>query len=92
MNGSDSPGILWMLISLQLFGLASACITRLSEGSCYQALSQYLFFVALPLVGVATATALAVGPACWSACTATLALMLLTVTCDFRSGRQAATW
>ena len=54
--------------------------------------SQYLFFAILPLMGVATSIALAVGPGCWATCAATLAIMVLTVTCDFRGSRQATTW
>jgi hypothetical protein len=92
MNGFDSPAVLWLLIAAQLLGVISACIARLSEGSPRQALSQGTFFGALSLMGAATIVALAVGPGCWVACSASLALMVLTVTCDFRGSREAATW
>jgi hypothetical protein len=92
MNGLDSPQVLWLLMASQLLGLFSAGIARLSEGSCCQAASQYIFFGVLPLMGVATALALAIGPGWWLACAATLALMVLTVTCDFRGRREAAIW
>jgi hypothetical protein len=92
MNGFDSPTVLWLLIAAQLVGVASAWLARLSEGSPCQAASQYAFFGVLPLMGVATAVAVDVGPGCWLACSTTLAFMVLTVTCDFRGSRAAATW
>lgn len=92
MNGLDFPTIAWLLISVQLFGFLSAWTARLSEGSKLQALGHYLFFIALPLMGGATVAAFTVGPGCWLLCCTTLAAMILTVTCDFRKGREAATW
>ena len=92
MNGFDSPTTLWLLIGAQFLGISSAWLARLSEGSPRQAVSQRMFFGVLPLVGVATMVALAVGPGCWLACSTTLAFMVLTVTCDFQGSREAATW
>lgn len=92
LNGFDSPTGLSLLIAAQFLGVFSAFLARLSEGSCCQFLGQFLFFGALPLVGAATMVALAIGPGCWVACAATLAAMILTVTCDFRGSRKAATW
>jgi hypothetical protein len=92
MNGLDSPAMVWLLIGAQLIGFTSAWLARLSEGSAGQTLSQYMFCGMLPLMGVATIIALAVGPGCWLGCSATLAAMVLTVTCDFRGSREAATW
>jgi hypothetical protein len=92
MNGFDSSTVLWLLIAAQLLGISSAWLARLSEGSCYQAVSQCLFFGVLPLMGAATVAAMTVGPGCWMTCSVTLAIMVLTVTCDFRGSREAATW
>lgn len=92
MNGFDSPTVMWLLIAAQLIGFFSAWLARLSEGSAGQTMSQWTFFGILPLMGAATIVALAVGPGCWLACSATLAVMVLTVTCDFRGSREAATW
>ena len=92
MNGFDSPAVLWLLLTAQLLGVLSACVARLSEGSPCQSISQRMFLAALPLVGAATILALAVGPGCWLACSASLAAMVLTVTCDFRGSRQSSTW
>jgi hypothetical protein len=92
MNGIDSPAVLWLLIAAQIIGVLSACIARLSEGSSRQAVSQWAFFATLSLMGPATIVALTVGPGYWLACSASLAFMVLVVTCDFRGSREAATW
>lgn len=92
MNGFDSPTVLWAFVAAQIVGIAIAWLARLSEGSACQKISQYLFFGVLLVMGVVTTFALAVGPGCWVACATTLAVMVLTVTCDFRSSREAATW
>jgi len=92
MNGFDSPAALWLLVAAQILGVLSAFAARFSEGSPRQAISQGMFLGVLPLMGVATLLALAVGPGCWLGCATTLAVMVLTVTCDFRRGRESATW
>ena len=92
MNGFDSPAVLWLLVAAQLIGVSSAWLARLSEGSAHQTMSHCMFFGVLPLMGAATMVAFAVGPGCWLACSTSLAFMVLTVTCDFRSGRESATW
>jgi hypothetical protein len=92
MNGFDSPSLQWFLLATQLLGVVSAFAARLSEGSPRQAISQRMFFGALCVMGTATIVALAVGPGCWLACSTSLAVMVLTVICDFRGGRQASTW
>ena len=92
MNGFDSPAALWLFVAVQFFGILSACAARLSEGSPRQAISQGMFLGMLPLMGVVTLVAFAVGPGCWLACSTTLAVMVLVVTCDFRNSRESAMW
>jgi hypothetical protein len=92
MNGFDSPAALWLLVAAQVFGVLTAFAARFSEGSSRQAVIQGLFFAVLLLLGAATLVALAVGPGCWLGCATTLAVMMLTVTCDFRRGRESSTW
>jgi hypothetical protein len=92
MNGFDSPAAIWLLIFVLLLGVLIAWAARLSEGSAYQAVTQAIFYMALPLVGLITAFALTVGPGCWLTCATTFSVMVLTVTCDFRGSREAATW
>ena len=92
MNGLDSPAALWLLVAAQILGILAAFAARFSEGSPRQAISQGMFFAVMLLMGVATLVAMGVGPGCWVGCATTLAVMMLTVTCDFRSGRESATW
>jgi hypothetical protein len=92
MNGFDSTTVLWIFVAAQLLGVSSAWLARLSEGSTCQTVGQCMFFGILPLMGIVTMAAWAVGPGCWLACSTTLAIMVLTVTCDFRGSREAATW
>ncbi len=92
MNGFDSPTALWILVVAQIVGVLTAFVARFSEGSPRQAISQNVFFAVLLLMGAAALLAMAVGPGCWLGCATTLAVMILTVTCDFRRGRQSATW
>lgn len=92
MKGIDPSTVLWAFVAAQFLGVSSAWIARLSEGKRHQVISQWTFFGVLPIVGIATVVALAVGPGYWVACSTTLAFMVLTVTCDFRASRGAATW
>jgi hypothetical protein len=90
MNGFDSPTALGLLVAVQCFGVLSAAAARLSEGSACQAITQWVFLVALPLVGAATVVALMVGPGIWVACATSLAVMVLTATCDLRISRSTS--
>jgi hypothetical protein len=92
MNGFDSPAALWLLVAVQILGVLTGFAARFSEGSPRQAIIHGLFFAVLLLMGVATLVALAVGPGCWLGCATTLAVMILTVTCDLRRGCESATW
>jgi hypothetical protein len=91
MNGIDSSTALWLLVAAQLLGISSAWTARLSEGSSFQAATQCVFFTTLLLMGVASMVALAVGPGIWLACSTSLAVMVLMVTCDFGKSREAVT-
>lgn len=92
MDGFYSPVALWLLMALQFLGIMSACAARFSEGTPRQRLIQGMFLGVLPLMGCSTMVAFAIGPGCWLACATTLAVMVLTVTCDFRSSRESSTW
>jgi hypothetical protein len=78
--------------AVELLGLTVAWLTRLSQGSRGQTSCQCLFFGSLALVGGATIVAFGLGPSYWLASGATLAFMVLTVTCDFSRCGKAAVW
>lgn len=90
MTGQPHTMILAFLFFAQVFGLVSAALARLSEGSAYQASSHRLFLASLAIVGVTTMTALLLSLNYWLTSGATLSVMVLTATCDFRRSGQAA--
>jgi hypothetical protein len=92
MAGVASPTTsLWILALIEVVGLASAWMARLSLGSRRQGPFQALFIVCLILSGATTVAALPLGPGCWLTASATFAIMVLTATCDFsRSSRPRA--
>jgi hypothetical protein len=92
MNGFDSHIAFGLLIAVQFLGVLSAATARLTEGSSCQAVGQWAFLAALPLVGAATCIALTVGPGVWVACAASLAIMVLVATCDVRVNRRTSVW
>lgn len=90
MTAHQSTIILATLLAVELLGLISAALARLSEGSAYQASGQRLFFGSLGLVGLTTMAALLLGPGYWLTSGATFSLMVLTATCDFNHTGRAA--
>ena len=84
----SAPAAMWILVSLQCVGLASAVFARLSEGSSGQAVGQWLFLLSLGLVGLGTMVALSMGPGYWLSSAATLSLMIIAGTCDFSRSRE----
>jgi len=90
MNVSDTSVILPLLVVIQLLGLFSAWIARLSEGSSRQTAAQRLFFVSLGLVGVATLVSLGLGPGAWLSSAVVLSVMVVGTVCDFRPSGHAA--
>jgi hypothetical protein len=88
MNGIESSSVVWLLTSVQVIGLISAWLARVSEGSSRQTVSHGFFLVCLGVVGFATAAGLTIGPGCWLTAATTLATMILIAICDFRGDRQ----
>jgi len=84
MNGFESPIALGLMVAAQVLGVFIAGAARLSIGSPFQSASQVVFLLALPLMGAATGMALTVGPGMLVGCAASLAVMVLMTTCDFR--------
>ena len=82
----------WVLGCVQVLGLVSAWVARVSVGSRYQLAWQRLFLGSLLVVGASTIVSLGLNPGCWVVSGATMALMVLTVTCDFGHSRRAAAW
>ncbi len=85
----DASAGLWVLSTLQIWGIASAWLARISEGSVHQTLCQRLFFLSLLLMGAATIASLALQPMYWLGSGVTLAMMILVVICDFRRSKAS---
>lgn len=80
----DRSALLLACNVIQVFGLLSAGLARICEGSKAQTSCQCLFFVFLALVGVTTIGSLRLEPGVWIRCGITLSLMVLAAVWDFR--------
>jgi formate hydrogenlyase subunit 3/multisubunit Na+/H+ antiporter MnhD subunit len=83
------PDFFWIAAAIEILGLASAMLVRLTEGSPSQAACQAIFFAVMLLVGVASLAALSAGLGHWFVLGSTLAVMVLMATLDF-GGRDRA--
>ncbi len=85
----------WLCAAVQLVGLWSAWLTRLravegERGELLLAWRHGLFLASLAAVAGLTMVAVAVGDGTWIAPAATLAIMILAATCDFRQASAVA--
>lgn len=85
----ETSFLTWLLGLLQIAGLLSAWLARLSEGSSRQAWCQCLFVGCLALVGLSTMVFVALGARYWLGPGATLSVMILTAVWDFRAHARA---
>jgi hypothetical protein len=93
MNGVDSPCFMWTWGTIQVIGLLCGCVTRISEGSSRQDLSQCVFLGCMALVGISAMVALlTMGTGYWLGSAAALVAMTLTVTYDFRDNCQVQSY
>lgn len=87
----DAAMILWAFGCVQIAGLVTAWIARISEGSATQLLFQRLFLLFLLANGLATMYAMQMGAGYWLSSAATLGVMVLAAVCDFRQADRAFT-
>ncbi len=80
----DSTSLVWLTGLIQIAGLASAWLARLTEGSRRQAACQWLFFVCLALVGLTVLGLVSLGVRYWLFSAGTMATMILGAIWDFR--------
>lgn len=76
--------LLAIVTLVQLFGLLSLALLRVTERHFHQALYQQMFFVGLCLVGLATMCCLQCNDSSWITSAITLATMVLGATLDLR--------
>jgi hypothetical protein len=82
--------VAWCLACVQVVGLASAWLARLSARSTRQASCERLFFCCLALVGMVTMVAFSLGAGAFLISGTTLSIMVLTTTWDFGGARRVA--
>ncbi len=85
----DSPSFMWVLGIVQVAGLVSAWLARLSEGSANQASCHRLFFACLGVIGAATMLSVALGPRYLLISCITLSVMVLVAIWDFQAEAPA---
>ncbi len=72
-----------VLSCVQVCGLASAALARITEGRPWQALFQRMFLGLLVIVAFTNVLNVSNAPQHWMTSAATLAVMVVTATCDF---------
>lgn len=77
--------LFWIIASIQIVGLASLGLTRISEGTNQCQLCQLLFYVCLTLVGGSTMVCLQCRDGGWLFCAITLSVMAVGATIDCSS-------
>lgn len=92
MDFAQTANLTWFLIALQLTGLVSTWLTRLSEGCCYHGLFQVAFLILLPLIGGTTIFALTFGSISWLASGSTLAVMVVSAVWGSERSRGVPVW
>ena len=84
------PCLFAILVVVQVLGLASVVLARLTENSAFQALCQRLFVACLLVVGGVTVLAFQSGSGGWFSCAATLPVMALGATLDMKRSYEYA--
>ena len=72
-----------LISSLQVCGLLSAALSRISEGRRWQEIFQRIFFALLVIMAFTTVLNVWNAPQQWMMSATTVAVMVVTATCDF---------
>lgn len=83
MSSIDPATLIYVLVGVQVAGLASACLARLSEGSIRQTSAQRICLGCLALVGAATMMSMLISPGASVLSGAAMSVMVLTAVWDF---------
>jgi hypothetical protein len=83
MSNGLTFGQLCVLFSVHGCGLISAALARIMEGGRWQALAQRSFLGLLVIVAFTTILSVSNAPQQWFMSSTTLAVMVVTATCDF---------
>lgn len=80
----ESNSLFWSLVVIQAFGLLSVAGARAFERTSLASPFKAGVFVFLSLLGIGMVAAIQRGQFCWLPCGATLSMMSLGATIDFR--------
>ena len=83
MFGGVDFGQFCVISSVQVCGLLSAALARITEGRPWQELFQRMFMALLVIVAFTTVLNLWNAPQQWMMSATTLTVMVVTATCDF---------
>ncbi len=83
MFGGVDFGQFCVISTVQVCGLLSAALARITEGHAWQDLFQRMFIALLVIVAFTTILNLGHGPQHWLTSATTLAVMVVMATCDF---------
>jgi len=89
MPQSSEAILFWIVVAIQVAGVASIAIAQVSERSWARCAFQRVFFVCLLAVGLATMLAIYLRDPNWLPCAATLGLMSVGATLDFGTRSRA---
>ncbi|MFW6170618.1 MAG: hypothetical protein ACODAD_09020 [Planctomycetota bacterium] len=81
------PAIFWSTIVIQLLGLGSLVAARMCRTSRGRAVCQHLFVMVLAALGLITVLAVGADSDSWVTSGATLSIMTVCATVDFRGDR-----
>jgi hypothetical protein len=81
--------VFWIVVAVQVTGLISAWLARMTAGGRSQRSCQWLFLSCLALVGATSVVSMGISAASWLFSAFTLALMVIAAVWDV--GRQAET-
>src|SRR5438046_10312065 len=90
MHEFDPMVVAWCLACVQVVGLASAWLARITSRSDRHTSCQVLFICCLALVGMVTMVALSLGEGAFLISGTTLSILVLTTTWDFGGAKHMA--
>ena len=83
MSGGVDFNQLCVISAVQVCGLVSAALARITEGRRWQELFQRMFIALLVIMAFTTVLNVWNAPQQWMTSATTLAVMVVTATCDF---------
>ena len=84
--------VLWTVSLVQLLGIGSAVLIRLSDGSRWQTACRTLFFVSLALVGMTAVGTMLIESGLWLLAGITLSCMIVSALFEHQDPERVSVW